>query len=224
MNTGIRLFSRQVLTFGTLLATLLLWTGCEDDGSKTAEPGNELPGRYYITVYYTPVEVYHGGPLQPVWGFTTISGESGRVLLGSYPEGFVAAVQMQGSGRITSGAYAGRYLNGSFGGGFWLSDFAPDAYGAPLKAFRTAACDNSVLAPGTRFKLKGPLLESGGVPISPAASKKLLASTWEVQDQFEAGYGGDFHIDLYIGEENNGGFTTDNPFYVALENVIIATE
>ncbi len=224
MRTGIHSLTRPLLAMGALLASSLLWTGCEDDDKKTTEPGNELPGRYYVTVYYTPVEVYHGGLSQPVWGFTTIGGESGRVLLGSYPEGFIAAVRMQGSGRITSGTYAGKYLNGSFGGGFWLSEFAPDAYGAPLQPFRTAACDDSVLAPGTRFKLKKPLLESGGVAVSSAASRKLLASTWEVQDHFEAGYGGDFHIDLYIGEEDRAGFTTDNPFYVALENVIIATE
>jgi len=174
-------------------------------------------------VYYTPVEAYHGGPLQPVSGFTTITGESGSVPLGSYPESFVAAVRMQGSGRITSGAYAGKYLNGSFGGGFWISEFAPDAYGAPLQPFRTAAADENVLAPGTRFKLKGPLLEDGGAAIDPSAAQRLLSVTWEVQDQFEAGYGGDLHIDLYIGEENHPDFLSDNPFYLALEDVTIAT-
>lgn len=224
MKIGNRLFSRQTLFIGALLATSLIWVGCEDeDKDASSTPGNELPGRYRITVYYTPVEVYHSGPTQPVWGFTSSSGESGTVLLGSYPESFLAAVQMEGVGRITSGAYAGKYLNGSFGGGFWLSDFAPAAYGAPLQPFITAAADDYVLAPGTRFKMKEPLLQSGGVVLDSSAAEKLLSTTWEVQDLFEAGFGGDLHIDLYIGEEDRAAFTTSNPYYVALENVIIAT-
>jgi len=225
MKTGIRKLSLQMLAFGALLASSILWTGCEDDDDdkNTSDPGNELPGRYYVTAYYTPVEVYHGGPSQDVWGYTTIGGESGRVLLGSYPESFIGAVRMQGSGRITSGTYVGKYLNGSFVGDFWLSEFASDAYGAPLLPFLTAAADDGVLARGTRFKLKEPLLESGGAEISSTASKKLLAITWDVQDHFEAGTGGDFRIDLYIGEEDRSDFTTDNPYYVALENVIITT-
>jgi len=223
MKKGIRLFSRQACAFGLLLAHSLVWSGCEDDDKKTAHSGTERPGRYHITVYYTPVEIYHSGPTLPVWGATDISGESGRELLGSYPESFIAAVQMEGSGRITSGAYAGKYLNGSFGGGFWLSEFAPDAYGEPLQPFKTAAADADVLERGTLFKLKKPLLESGNVEISATAAKKLLSSTWDVQDHFETGYGGDLRIDLYIGEEDRDDFTTKSPYYVALENVIIET-
>lgn len=224
MKTGIRFFSRQPLAFAALLVTSALWTGCEDEDKKKKESGTELPGRYYISVYYTPVEIYHGGPEQDLWGFTSVARESGIVLLGSFSESFIAAVQMQGSGRITSGTYAGKYINGSFRGGFWLSEFAPTVYGSPLHPFISAACDDTVLAPGTRFKLKKPLLQSGGDPIRSAGAKKLLDTTWEVQDHFASGYGGDFHIDLYIGEEDSGDFTTDNPFYVTLENVIIATE
>ena len=199
-------------------ATLFL-SGCGGDDDSTSGNGTLMTG-FRLTVYYTPVESFYGGTLQAIQGCTTLNCESGLQPLGTYPAAFLSEVQMQGSGRITSGAYAGQYLHGSFGGNFWISPIAADAYGSPAVPFETAAADDSVLPRGTRFKLVDPLTESGGAPLPSSVSDRLLSATWNVQDHFEAGYGGALHIDLYVGEQEQANFST-SPFYLMLVNQTI---
>ena len=199
-------------------ACLLALSGCGGD-DEPAGAGTLMPG-FRLTVYYTPVESFFGGALQTIQGCTSIGCESGIQTLGAFPVGFLSEVQMQGSGRITSGAHAGQYLHGSFGGGFWISPIAADAYGSPVRPFETAAADDAVLPRGTRFKLVEPLTESGGAPLPAAVADRLLAATWDVQDHFEAGYGGALHIDLYVGEQEQPHFAS-SPFYLMLVNQTI---
>lgn len=213
MNTR----TARILALG-LLPALLLLAGCSDDDDSPGS-GTILPERYKITFYYTPVESFYGGPPQAIVGCTSIDCGSGLQSLGAYPSDFIAAVRLEGSGRLTSGPYAGQYLNGSFGGNFWINPFPPDAYGSSLRPFETAAVNATGLPRGTRFRLVAPLLENGA-PIPAGVESKLLASTWNVQDRFEPGYGGTFHLDLYVGEQTTPSFTA-SPFYLLLENTAI---
>ncbi|MDD2520326.1 MAG: hypothetical protein PHR34_05185 [Kiritimatiellae bacterium] len=201
-----------------LLPALLLSAGCSDDDDSPGG-GTVLPDRYKITFYYTPVESFFGGPPQAVTGCTSIDCVSGLQDLGAYPADFIAAVRLEGSGRLTSGPYAGQYLNGSYGGNFWISSFPPDAYRSSLRPFETAAANESGLPRGTRFRLVGPLLENGS-PIPSAVESRLLDATWNVQDRFEPGYGGTMHLDLYVGDQTTPSFAS-SPFYLLLENTAI---
>ncbi|NCA82013.1 MAG: hypothetical protein EOM72_04635 [Opitutae bacterium] len=200
-------------------ACLIALAGCGGD-DEASGAGTLMPG-FRLTVYYTPVESFHGGAPQTIQGCTSIGCESGIQTLGAFPAGFLSEVQLQGSGRITSGAHAGQYLHGSFGGGFWIGPSPFDAYGSPLRAFETAAADDAVLPRGTRFKLVAPLTESGGAPLPAAVANRLLSATWDVQDHFEAGYGGARHLDLYVGEQEQPHFAS-SPFYLMLVNQTIA--
>ena len=202
-----------------LLPVMLALSGCDSGDDGDGGSGTLMPGRYTFTFYYTPVESFFGGAPQAIQGCTSIDCASGIQNLGSYPSDFIAAVRMQGSGRITSGPYAGKYLCGSFSDNFWIHPFPPDAYGSAARPFVTAAADDSVLARGTRFRLVAPLTESGG-PIPASTEDKLLSSTWTVSDHFQAGYGGALHIDLYVGEQTTASFAS-SPYYLLLENIAI---
>ena len=203
----------------TASALLLALSGCGGDDDPASGSGTLLPG-FRVTVYYTPVESFHSGPSESIAGCPSPDCSSGPLPLGAYPSSFLAAVRMQGSGRLTSGPYAGQYLHGSLGGSFWISPIPSDAYGSPVQPFETAAADDDVLPRGSRFRLVEPLLESGGSPLPPAVAARLLASTWNVQDHFEAGYGGALHVDLYVGEQQQADFTS-SPFYLMLENTTL---
>ena len=208
------------LRLAALTAALLLaLSGCGGGDDDSSGSGLLMPG-FRLTVYYTPVESCYGGAMQAIQGCASIGCESGIQPLGTYPSAFLSEVQMQGSGRITSGAYAGQYLHGSFGGGFWIGPIASDAYGSPVRPFETAAADDAVLPRGTRFQLVEPLTESGGAPLPSAVADRLLSATWNVQDHFEAGYGGALHIDLYVGEQEQAHFAA-SPFYLMLVNQTI---
>jgi hypothetical protein len=74
-------------------------------------------------------------------------------VIGSYPADFVKFVKDEGTGRITSGGHAGKYLNWSYDVGYWL-DFAPrDAYGNSLVPYVSTAADTDVLRAGDQFTL-----------------------------------------------------------------------
>ncbi len=196
---------------------LALCVGCEssDSGSHS---GEVTPGTYLITVYYTAVESYHGGRRVTVRGRLSADGGGGEARLGDFPSRFAQAVEEEGTGRITSGPHAGRYLNWSYDTGFWLDDVPANAYGASLRPFRTAAADTAVLPRGTRFRLVPPLIQDNGSPLDNAVASRLLAAEWLVDDQFTPGLGGAYHLDLYIGEEDRPDFTASSPLYITLKN------
>ncbi len=201
-------------------AGVLLSGGCDssDSGSKGSETAS---GAYLITVYYTAVESFHGGSPETVKGRLSPESTSSLDVLGDYPSDFVAAVKSEGTGRITSGGHAGHYLNWSYDIGFWLDQVPANAYGGALQSFRTAAADPAVLPRGTRFKLAAPLIQDNGAPLDDSIAARFLSAEWDVDDQFTPGYGGDNHLDLYIGEENQPDFTETSPLYITLKNVAI---
>ncbi|HEX2316408.1 MAG TPA: hypothetical protein VHJ17_21885 [Thermomonospora sp.] len=177
-----------------------------------------------VTVYYTAVESFHGGSRQRVKGCLRSGCGRPTADLGSYPKGFVKAVQTEGAGRITSGRFKGRYLTWSRRvGHFWLDDVARDATNRPLRPWVTAAADRTVLDRGSRFVITECGEGWAGRPIPPAICRRFREARWSVVDVFAPGFGGEHHADVYIGEETGPDFT-ESPFYTTLTGAVLGLE
>jgi hypothetical protein len=129
----------------------------------------------------------------------------------------VQAVHDQGTGRITQGTYAGRYLNWSINVGYWL-DLAPrDARGRPLEAYVSAAADPSI-----PYDLAFQVADCGtdyfgSEPIPANICAELKAPRWVVRDRFTVGAVG-AQFDLYIGEEDSVNFSATSPRLISAKN------
>ena len=172
-------------------------------------------------MYYTAVESFHTDAAQNVSGCLIRDCSFGNSLIGSYPASFIKATKAEGTGRITSGANAGKYLNWSVDVGYWLDTIPSDGYGGALVPFRTAAADAIALPKGTQFRLVGPLKQEDGSALDAGSASRFLAATWLINDQFTPGLGGALHLDVYIGEEDRVNFT-NSAMYTTLANVKIA--
>lgn len=180
-------------------------------------PSTESVG-WQVTVYYTAVESFHSGDRRGVTGCPRLECERGSDDLGSYPRDFVQAVRDEGTGRITSGAHAGKYLNWSSDTGYWLDTAPRNANGGVLEPFRSAAADG--LDRGTKVSLVHCGRTSEGTSVVPEVCTKLSGGSWSITDEFTPGLGGDLHIDLYIGEETGPGFQ-ESPLYTTLEQAVL---
>ncbi|UMP06819.1 hypothetical protein [Amycolatopsis sp. EV170708-02-1] len=187
-------------------------------GCKPTRP--EPSKGWLITVYYTAVESYHAGPSAEVFGCPDSGCAWGKQSLGRYPAGFADAVRDEGTGRITAGSQAGRYLNWSYDIGYWLANAPLDSRGEPLEPFVSAAADRDVLTLGSRFSVVAcGTTESGETP-PRAVCAKIGAAGWQIRDEFTPGLGGPRHIDLYIGEESGPEFRSD-VWYISLRDASI---
>jgi len=181
--------------------------------------GPPVEGGWLVTIYYTAVESFHDPTeTQEVIGCPTLDCSNGTTALGRYPSTFVAAVKEEGTGRITSGPSNGRYLNWSFGEGYWLDDAPRDHAGRHLEPYRSAAADG--IPDGTRVRLVDCGRAHDGGPPSPRVCSALRDGNWEIRDGFTPGYGGERHIDLYIGEENEPDFTRSE-FYTSFDDATL---
>jgi hypothetical protein len=183
-----------------------------------APEGPPSSAGWRITVYYTAVESYHDGDRVDVRGCPVITRTAGSDPLGDYPHSFVDAVREEGTGRITSGEHAGRFLNWSAGEGYWLDDAPRDAAGRPLERLRSAAADGVAQDTAVRTLDCGRGWD-GGAP-DPEVCALLTGGGWEIRDEFGPGVGGPFHIDLDIGEEDRPSFTT-SPVYTTFEGATL---
>ncbi len=174
-----------------------------------------------MTVYYTAVESFHTDAAQTVVGCLNTACSFGNSVIGRYPASFINATKTEGTGRITSGVNAGKYLNWSVDVGYWLDAIASNGYGGALVPWQTAAADSIVLPRGAKFRLVGPLLQEDGSHLDSASANRLLSAQWLVNDQFTPGLGGARHLDLYLGEEDRVNFTSSN-LYITLAKVKIA--
>jgi hypothetical protein len=145
--------------------------------------------------------LHHGGP-RAVTGCRDLHCVHGDAPLGTYPAGFVHAVHAQGSGKITDGPNAGRFLNWSADTGYWLDSTPRDAHGRPLEPFHTAAAG---LPDGTRIDITGCGHRRGGSAVPRDLCRRIAGADWQVRDTFP----GDRKtraVDLYIGPEDTPGF------------------
>lgn len=164
-----------------------------------------------VTVYYTPVEQFHGGES------TTITNENGTI--GSYPSDFLEIVKVEGVGKITSGEHAGSYLHWTPSLGYWLTEEPLDAQGNMLIPFKTAASYSNVES-GTHINITDCGRQTAtSTKLPQEICETIKSADWVVTDRFHTEMD-EKHIDLYIGEEDRVDFTT-SPFYFALEDVNI---
>lgn len=212
MRISERLGGLLVLTVVTALGAAL--PACAN-GPAVGERLAQRP--WLVTVYYTAVESYHHSPPVEVTGCPARPCSGAARTLGRYPAGFVEAVQAEGTGRITSGPHRGRYLNWSHDIGYWLDDAPRDANGRPLVPFRSAAADGIPDRTPVRMVNCGRL--DSGAPVPGRVCRALRDADWEIRDQFTPGYGGNHHIDLYIGEESEVDFARSGWLYVTLTDV-----
>jgi hypothetical protein len=166
---------------------------------------------WQVTVYYTAVESFHDrSDMAEIIGCRTIDCTRGSDPLGSYPRTFATAVKDEGTGRITAGENAGRYLNWASSEGYWLDDAPRDQAGRSLEPFRSAAADG--VPDGTQVRLVDCGNGYDGGPAADGPCTALREGQWEIRDAFTPGYGGSRHIDLYIGEEDRPAFTQSELF------------
>lgn len=189
--------------------------------SATVPTAAAANGSMRLSVYYTAVEAFHTGPDVAVTGCSQPDCRMGSTPLGSFPGDFVTAVKQEGTGRITSGATAGRYLNWSYDIGYWLDSIPADSYGRALIPFQTAAAEG-FLPRGTQFVVTG-CGSQGGVALESGACGVVQGTRWNVQDEFTPGLGGDGHLDLYIGEETGPRFTDTSPLWFDVLGASIQT-
>ena len=161
-------------------------------------------GAWKLTVYVTAVESFHHGDHLTVLGCPSLECKMGRNYLGHYPATFVRAVKDQGTGRITSGVYAGKFLNWSIDVGYWLDSAPRDAHGGTLQPWVSAAADPAVpMGTTVRIKRCGVDLETGR-RIDERVCAKIREARWVVRDRFTVGKVGRW-LDLYIGDEHGPG-------------------
>src|SRR3954447_3348716 len=197
-----------VVVLGVLGAAVRACAG----GSSVAERVTAVPWR--VTVYYTAVESYHRDAMVKVVGCRDRHCEHGTDELGRYPGDFVAAVREEGTGRITSGPHARRYLNWSHNVGYWLDDAPRDAPGRPPEPKRSAAADG--IPDGTPLRMLACGRLDSGDPVPAQVCRTFRDANWEIRDEFTPGHGGEKHIDLYVGEESKPDYTNSAALYVAL--------
>ncbi|WP_020666888.1 hypothetical protein [Amycolatopsis nigrescens] len=200
-----------------VLAGLLLWRPGRD------EPVPARSEHWLVTVYYTAVEAFQDGELEPVTGCPVLDCERGDADLGSYPGGFAEAVRDEGTGRITSGPHAGKYLNWSHNVGYWLDSAPRDSAGRALEPFVSAAADPGVLPAGRRFRIADCGRAEDGAAIDPEVCGLLAGASWRISDEFTPGFGGDRHVDVYIGEQTGPGFT-ENKLYTTLSEAALTLD
>jgi hypothetical protein len=193
--------------------------GSASPSAAAAVPGTQAPPGWKLTVYYTAVESFHHGNRVPVTGCDLQANEcsNGTAPLGSYPDDFVAKVKDEGTGRITSGTYAGKFLAWDAQGGFSLDTSASDAAGNPLRPFVSAAADDSVPL-GTHVKVLDCGVDST-TKQAPAAADcgRLSAPDWVVTDR-NGNAAGSRELNLYVGEEDRADFDNAVSYVVATVN------
>lgn len=195
---------RVIAVAATVAVTAAALVSCRAHGGTGPPPAPPTitSGGWRVSLYFTSVESLHHGRPRAVTGCRDLHCVHGDAPLGTYPADFVRAVRAQGSGKITRGPHAGRFLDWSSDTGYWLDSTPRDARGRPLEPFRTVAAG---LPDGTRIELTGCGHRRGGRPVPHDLCRRLTAAHWQVRDVFP----GDRKtraVDLYIGPETTAGF------------------
>lgn len=184
----------------------------------------EPPVEWNLTVYYTAVESLHHGRAMTLKGCSEM-GCDHKEIIGHYPMDFLRAVQEEGTGRITSGEYAGKYLCWSKRDGYWVDTVPKDAQDAALTPWISAAADVSVMDFGTTFHVQNcGKDDEDGEDIDPNICSKLKNAHWKITDRFEPGLGGKHHLDLYIGEEDQEDFVNSSPKVISVKSASVVID
>lgn len=182
---------------GLALALLAFAASC--GGGNQPSPGTGEGWR--LTVYYTPVESYHGGSREPI---SACQGAD----LGSHSHEFLTTIKTEGFGRLSTPVESRSYLGWDFARRCWFLAAAPvGANDRPLRAWVSTAGHPSI-AIGTRVSVR----KCGG-QVDRSLCDRVRAAAWVVDDRCSVGCTGPKHLDLYIGEEDRPKFEDDSPNY-----------
>jgi len=205
---------RQVACFAWLALLLLAVAaagGCASESSPgVAGRGSHPSSGWRLTVYYTPVESYHGGAREAISG---CQGEN----LGSHSHDFLARIQIEGFGRLSDPVTGRGYLGWDFGRHCWSLAAGPvGASDRPLRSWVSAAAHPSI-AIGTRL-----VIRYCGSGVDSSVCDHVRAAHWVVDDRCSIGCSNPKHLDLYIGEEDRANFEEDNPNYFEATGATVA--
>jgi hypothetical protein len=162
------------------------------------------------------VQSYHTGAPQAITGCPPqpTNCSNGSTPLGSYPGDFLEAVRDNGTGRITGGRYAGRFLTYDAQSGYAVADTNVDDSGNAKRPFVTAAADEGIPL-GTSFRVQACGVDgSDGSPVDGGVCSRLVAASWVVGER-SGEPTGSRELALYIGEENRPDFDSVEPLVIA---------
>jgi len=177
--------------------------------AASAPPAGLATGGWHLTVYYTPVETFHGPPRK------SISDCAGRQL-GEHSADFLAHVQTEGFGRVVAPIQKQSYLGWNFDGRCWFMAATPvGSNDRPLRAWvSTAAPANLAAGMGVR-------VVSCGTDVDTAVCARVKAAAWTVDDRCSYGCTDPRHLDLYVGEEDRPHFEDQSPDYFDAHGAVV---
>lgn len=201
------------------LASLCAGCGAPTAGLPAARPPvavSPAPGAgqptagWHLTVYYTPVESYHGPPLKSI-------ADCAGAALGQHSADFLDHIQTEGFGRVVAPVHGKRYLGWDFDRRCWYMAATPlAANNKPLRAWLSTAAPDA-LAVGTRLRVVG-----CGSEVADAVCARVQAAHWTVDDRCSVGCDDPRHLDLYIGEEDQPDFEDQSPNYFEAHGAAVA--
>lgn len=169
--------------------------------TASSSPSGKATGGWHLTVYYTPVESYHGPP-------TTSITDCGGGDLGRHSSDFLERVKTEGFGRMSAPVRTASYLGWNFDSHCWFLAGSPvGATDRPLRAW------GSVAAPATVALGASVRVDSCGADVAGDVCVRVRGAAWVVDDRFSADSGEPRHLDLYVGEEDRAGFESQSPYY-----------
>jgi hypothetical protein len=177
--------------------------------AASPSPTSAVSAGWHLTVYYTPVEAYHGPPLRAILDCR------GRDL-GRHSGDFLDHVQTEGFGRAAGPVQGMRYLGWDFDRGCWYAASTPlGADDRPLRAWA------SVAAPSAVHFRTGIRVDGCGADVDADVCARVRATAWVVDDRFSADPTDARHLDLYIGEEDRPDFEKQSPNYFELHEATV---
>lgn len=178
--------------------------------AASASPAGRTTGGWHLTVYYTPVESYHGPPRKSIADCT------GRTL-GEHSVDFLEHVQTEGFGRVVAPIQRNGYLGWDFDRHCWFMAAAPvGANDRPLRAWVSTA-GPSTFAAGTRVRVVG-----CGTDVEADVCARVERAAWTVDDHCSNGCTDPRHLDLYVGEEDQADFEDKSPDYFDTHGAVVA--
>lgn len=192
-------------------------SGATGSGGHAGAPADAGTPGWHITTYFSAVESFFTGAPIDITGCLDVDCASPGdpdSALGTYPSDFVDTVQAEGTGKITSGASAGRFLNWSGsepGSGFWLDDAPRDAQGNALVAYVSAAAHETYPYGASFTVLDCGVDQTTLEPMDAQACSDFRQAAWQVRDRFESNTEVK-HVDLYIGLQTTADMNDDLHF------------
>lgn len=174
------------------------------------EPGWSQSEGWEISTYHTAVERFYPGPPTPLYGCPNIDCVRGDALLGTFAADFIAAVQAEGTGRLSEAVGDSRFLNWSIDNGYWLDTAPRDARGSILQPYVSAAADPDI---GYVTALRIAACGTDAVTrerLEDSECARFQDARWIVRDRFTAGEVGR-RLDLYVGEQDRQDFESSSP-------------